>query len=438
MPHPKITLLNHASVVMDFGEVKLLCDPWFEGTAFSGAWGLQYDNPDAFEFAKVATHLWVSHWHSDHFHQTTLKKLSQLKPDIEVLANIAPNFSMVEAFKKMGFENITAIHERTPTILSKEVTVTTFPAGGIDYMMMIRTPDFGVLNFNDCNIPASAIKKLRKRMGEIDLLMTSYNPSAKQLTFVTAEQTKTRFKELVSRKTQAFSARYTMPFASTHFFLSPYSEIQNEAALSYEDLKELAERDKRVVPVRVGETLILNKKEPPTLVAPETPVRKNEPVRKEHQSSLAWDKMLAIASQYQHELKHEYRFLSHWSEPLRIWVDDHKRMFEIDIARGVGAISHTRADAHISTHSRTIEEWMGRPFGADTFFAGADFAILTDKLSPLRRIMLMDYLRASQISFSYALKLLKTPFGRSFFIHRREEIMAILTGLRLNAGDWRI
>ena len=43
--------LNHASLLVEVGGVRMLFDPWLEGTAFSGGWGLRYDNPDATRIA---------------------------------------------------------------------------------------------------------------------------------------------------------------------------------------------------------------------------------------------------------------------------------------------------------------------------------------------------------------------------------------------------
>ena len=40
---PKIILLNHASILFEFGSFKLLCDPWFEGNTFCEGWGLKWE-----------------------------------------------------------------------------------------------------------------------------------------------------------------------------------------------------------------------------------------------------------------------------------------------------------------------------------------------------------------------------------------------------------
>ena len=36
----KLEFVNHASYVLESGGVRLLCDPWLEGTAFNDGWAL--------------------------------------------------------------------------------------------------------------------------------------------------------------------------------------------------------------------------------------------------------------------------------------------------------------------------------------------------------------------------------------------------------------
>ena len=71
----EIEYLNHASVIIKDGAVQLLIDPWLWGTCFEEGWGLRFYNPDAIERTKDCTHIWVSHFHQDHFHRPTLYKI---------------------------------------------------------------------------------------------------------------------------------------------------------------------------------------------------------------------------------------------------------------------------------------------------------------------------------------------------------------------------
>src|SRR5437868_4505900 len=113
-----LEFLNHAAVVIQHGDVRLLSDPWFSGTAFNGGWGLRYFNPTALDRAATCSHLWISHWHSDHLHEGTLVALAERAPDICVLANVSSNFSMSERMRSFGFRNIIPIQERKELRLS--------------------------------------------------------------------------------------------------------------------------------------------------------------------------------------------------------------------------------------------------------------------------------------------------------------------------------
>src|SRR5918997_6287344 len=128
----RIEYLNHASVIIKSGDLALLFDPWFLGTAFAGGWGLQYYNPDALQKARSCTHLWISHFHSDHLHLPTLKQLANSSPDIIALANHSVNFQIGEVLQRAGFDKIVRLYERRSLPLTGDIKVTRFPTAGID------------------------------------------------------------------------------------------------------------------------------------------------------------------------------------------------------------------------------------------------------------------------------------------------------------------
>src|SRR5476649_2386365 len=108
-----ISLLNHASLLIEAGNVRFLTDPWYFGTAFEDGWGLRYDNSTALDSAATATHLWISHFHEDHLHTPTLRLLAERNPDIVFLANQSYNFDMTGAARRLGFKTVIAFPERT-------------------------------------------------------------------------------------------------------------------------------------------------------------------------------------------------------------------------------------------------------------------------------------------------------------------------------------
>jgi UDP-MurNAc hydroxylase len=71
---PAVTFLNHSSVLVSDGRTRILCDPWFEGTAFQNGWRLLHEHSHRIN-ELAFDHIWLSHEHPDHFSIPTLKPL---------------------------------------------------------------------------------------------------------------------------------------------------------------------------------------------------------------------------------------------------------------------------------------------------------------------------------------------------------------------------
>jgi UDP-MurNAc hydroxylase len=71
---PTVTFLNHSSVLVSDGSTRILCDPWFEGSAFQNGWRLLHENSHRINELEF-DHAWISHEHPDHFSVPTLRQL---------------------------------------------------------------------------------------------------------------------------------------------------------------------------------------------------------------------------------------------------------------------------------------------------------------------------------------------------------------------------
>ena len=76
IPTNKVIFLNHSCVLVDSGKTKILCDPWFEGTAFQDGWSLLYDQSHDINDLDF-DYIWISHEHPDHFSIPTLNQLNK-------------------------------------------------------------------------------------------------------------------------------------------------------------------------------------------------------------------------------------------------------------------------------------------------------------------------------------------------------------------------
>jgi UDP-MurNAc hydroxylase len=82
----KVTVVSHASVVIEDGPIVLLTDPWFMGEIFNESWSLLSTPALTPTTLQGVTHIWISHEHPDHLHFPTLKTIpAEQKATITVL-----------------------------------------------------------------------------------------------------------------------------------------------------------------------------------------------------------------------------------------------------------------------------------------------------------------------------------------------------------------
>jgi hypothetical protein len=332
----RIEYLNHAAVIIKSGDVSLLCDPWFSGTAFAGGWGLQYDNPDALEKASRCTHLWISHFHPDHLHMPTLKQLAALSPDITALASDSANFRVSDALQSAGFRNIVPLYERRRLPLMPEITVTRYPTAGIDNMLFIETPKGRILNYNDCHLPIDALKLLMSKIGEVDVLLNNFNHAIKFMDNPRRsdddiqDELKTNYKKVVD----AINPTWAIPFASAHYYRTRHTLWQNSSLLHSEDLVRL---DSRILPLRIGSEASFDENMQPTLSPPSPNIALNSKDIKSETESIAFDEVVKAAKDFAKRLTRSLLGLTFWIRPLRIRVEEYQRVIVFDVNNQVYA-----------------------------------------------------------------------------------------------------
>ena len=69
-----IEFVNHASVLITYGNVGILSDPWYSKSVFHNGWRLLYENSEDYidKVLDNTTHIYLSHEHPDHFNPAYL------------------------------------------------------------------------------------------------------------------------------------------------------------------------------------------------------------------------------------------------------------------------------------------------------------------------------------------------------------------------------
>lgn len=426
----EISFLNHASILVKDGDVKLLIDPWFEGTCFENGWGLRFQNPEAFNKIKDCTHLWVSHFHQDHFHRPTLLKIIDVNPNIIFLGNHSFNFQLNNAAQKFGFKNVVPVYERKKIQLSETFSITRYPTQGIDNMLLIRTPESTVLNYNDCVIPSLSQKMLKKKFGEIDILLTNFNHAGKLLLypFPSPEKIREKLIKNFSENFKVFDPSFILPFASYHYYKSPYSFQQNDTMLNADDLTEV---DKRIIPWKIGDKILWQNRQ--ATLQTENPVVTNNMEKVEYNKLFSQEELITAAKSFAEVLKKRFGVFSRFFPTLYIQISNTDSIIGFNLKKG-GFNPGKAIQPHIKAHSESVMNWFSKPYGTDSFVVGAHFEIVNENRIPLKWQLALGLLVENKMDLKSMFIMLFKKQGRRFLLNRREEFFGQLFQFRLTAS----
>ena len=130
-----VTMVNHASVFIEDGDIGLLSDPWFFGTVFNDSWALEFETPKKViaNVLEKTTHLYISHEHPDHMHFPTLKEIcGKFKNKITLYIQDLPRKEVLNALKKIGYSNIVEVKHREKLELNENLSLYMYSVFPVD------------------------------------------------------------------------------------------------------------------------------------------------------------------------------------------------------------------------------------------------------------------------------------------------------------------
>ncbi|MDE1770724.1 MAG: MBL fold metallo-hydrolase [Thaumarchaeota archaeon] len=191
----KVTQLYSASVLIQDGNAKILCDPWLQGEEYYGSWGMYppYDfKPESFNDVDF---IYISHIHPDH---CSARTLGQLNKKIPVLIHNFPEKFLKYKIESLGFKvielehnlrvklkgnlhiNILAADNCNPEVCGKlmgcPLLETKFGTTQIDTMSVIDNEKEVIVNTNDCpyQIGLIAVNVVKEQYPSVDVLLVGY------------------------------------------------------------------------------------------------------------------------------------------------------------------------------------------------------------------------------------------------------------------------
>ena len=172
----RVTLIGHASIVVETDNAVIWCDPWLSGKAFNDSWAL-FPEPDFEEsWYDRIDHIWISHEHPDHFHIPTLRSLPDVfKPRERLLFQRNNSDKMPKAFQRLGFDNVELLAHREIVELTPGTRVYCHQVGAMDSALAVLSGGSVILNLNDCEADTRDCRLIRSDIGAVDVLFNQFS-----------------------------------------------------------------------------------------------------------------------------------------------------------------------------------------------------------------------------------------------------------------------
>ncbi len=250
----KIEWVNHASFVLETDAIRLICDPWLEGTAFDNGWKLLAETQFSYDDFKTITHIWFSHEHPDHFSPPNLKRIPpEFRKSITVLYQYTKDKKVVEFCRDLGFGSAQEMVPQEWITLGQDCRIMVTPFSGGDSWMALQAEGKTFLNLNDCVVhQAAEMQAIRKIVGSIDVLFTqfSYANWVGNKEDVAGRRAHAEEKlRRVSLQIQVLQPHFVVPFASYVWFCHSENFYMNDTINRIGEVHQLIEEQTSALPI---------------------------------------------------------------------------------------------------------------------------------------------------------------------------------------------
>jgi hypothetical protein len=228
-----MTWINHASFLLESGAVRLICDPWIEGTIFNEGWRLLSPTKLCYEDFSRVTHIWFSHEHPDHFFPPNLRRIPEaIRRNIIVLFHETRDKRVVKACQALGF-TVRELPNLQPVQVAEDLRVVCGLNDLVDSWIAILAGGKTILNLNDCVFPdRQELVDIRRMTGNVDLLLSQFsyanwvgNPDD-----TSAHQARAKEKRVqMAEQSLTIRPRQFIPFASFVFFCHQENFFMNHS-----------------------------------------------------------------------------------------------------------------------------------------------------------------------------------------------------------------
>lgn len=263
--HPvDVKLVAHACMEIRFKRFTLVTDPWLDGPAFHGAWA-QYPPPFSEPRDLRADAILITHEHSDHYHENTLRQLDR---SIPIYFPAFPNRRLDKFLAELGFLNLHPMTFGKKYPVNRDFNITCYnpTSNWNDSIQLIDVNGWRLLNLNDAGVNF----RIAKLVAPIDLIASSFGSGASAYpmcwTHLTGQEAEkilhdqfTAKKDMLIHASEIYRCRKILPCASYFVLQHPrhrhYQELLSKYKITpFEIRDQLALKGIEVLDLLPGES----------------------------------------------------------------------------------------------------------------------------------------------------------------------------------------
>lgn len=369
--------VNHASLIIDVGSVKIITDPWLNSTAFNDGWSLLVKSAPV-NWDEI-THIWISHEHPDHFHVPSLKSIPiEAKNKIIVLYQKTTDRKVRNWLTANGF-TCRELTESRDYVLSDNVKIRTGSTPQDDSWLLIDDGKTRFVNMNDCETKSPSdphvMSHYASKIGTVDVFASQFTwasyigPDEEFRAAVASE-----LFEKIAYQAECLGAKFFIPFASFSYFSHPESFAQNfgnnkvHDVVSYMNENTACESivlypgDDWSVGRKFENAASLTKYKRAYDLALRAPL-------KDKTKTFDFNQLRLKAELYLYRMneKNMSSFLTRL-KPIDIWITDLSKQVTLSFEGGLVISKRSRAEANFETSSDLIATWFDWDYGGTTIY----------------------------------------------------------------------
>jgi len=419
----KIEFVNHASVLISCNEISILSDPWYFSSIFNQGWRLIYENQIKYieEVLSRTTHIFISHEHPDHFNPKFFleKKIKELiiKKNINFIFQKTEDGRVISFLKNNNF-NVQECELDKTIQLNDEIKIKISKHDFYDSSLSIFTPNYKILNLNDCPLKQkNKINNFKKKNGEYDLLLTQFSYAAWKGSLENSNLRQLAAKEKIKNiilQAQILNCKHVIPFASYIYFSNKMNfymnDFINKPQTVYSSLKE-NNIDAIIMAPGEIQNLVSIKQNERSLEfwAKQFELTENTKKIDEYNKSINLDELNLNFEKYKKKIFQKnsrllitiINKLSFFNifQNINIYLEDHKINYKFSILKGLSQTKNS--DYDISMHSDSLLFIFKNEFGFDTLTVNGCFQTNYKKFPKVTKTLALGSLNAMGLGLNY-------------------------------------